>query len=1741
MHRNFTGLILFTLFSLVSHYRLQAQVFEGREADLRMKGAEMLRLNESNGSIEYARLRDLLPLKTDEIPSFLIKAYKLDEAYSFKTIRIEKDEIGYTHIRYQMYFRNIPVLGAVIVAHMQNESLHSFNGEIYKVAEIKGSEVLTEKACLAIALDSMHAESYLWEIPEEELIIKDIKEDPSASWFPEGTMIYVPLNLDFEKADFRLTYKFNIHSYVPRAAENIYISVNGEGLIARENQLHTTDVPGKAHTKYSGVQNIITDSTAPYNYRLRENTRGNGVYTFNMKKGTSYGAATDFLDSNNVWNNVNINKDEIATDAHWGAETTFDYFKNKFNRNSYNNNNARINSYVHYANNYDNAFWDGLRMTYGDGNAFKPLTSLDVCGHEIAHAVTSSSANLIYSYESGQLNESFSDIFGNSVERFGKPASYSWIIGEEITYNGSGLRNMSDPRIKGHPRCYKGTYWYYGTGDNGGVHLNSGVQNWWYYLITEGGSGTNDFSNAYKVDSLGILTAEKIAYRNLTVYLTPSSNYSDARFYSIQSAKDLYGACSKEVIAVTNAWYACAVGPKYDSGYVKADFSADTVVCSSAKTVNFKNLSSNALSSLWYFGDGNSSIQTNPSHTYGGYANYTIKLVVTSCFKNIKDSLTKTAYVKIDSTFDICNAVLMPLSGTDSTHKCESFVYDDGGEDIYTQQRKTNLRISVPGADSIRIRFLDLDYELNYDSLYIYSGKFPGGVKIAGYTGSVVPNGGNYIAIAGNMVTLRHISDPYVVGRGFKLFYKAVRKPLKVTAYSDTSICNGTSVWLRAKGSGGYAADYRFKWDNLSTNDSLQVNPVTNTAYKVRLTDICTRSTDSASITVSVKQPLQVNPGRDTLICAGNSINLQASGSGGDSLNYTFSWDNGLGNGAAKNFTPSATATYRVILSDACTPLSDTAFVRVRVKDALKVEISSNDTLICYNKISNIYAEGSGGDSMNHFYMWSNGLGIGKNISPFMVSSQWAKVTLTDMCSAKPALDSVYIVVRPQLKVDLNNDTTICRGSEGKLIAIASGGDPDAWQFNWNPAMQDTSELTVKPGSATKYIVTLQDQCSNEAKDSMVISLMAPIVVTGLKDTTICNGMQVPLQPMVSGGRSTSYSYTWNNGLPSDPTQLVAPTGNSNYRVIVNDGCTVLGDTAFANINVKGQLNVNIISNDTVICFGKTSQLNVNGNGGDPNAYDFDWSHGLGKGTAKSITLNQSEWIKVTLSDGCTVKPDTDSIYILVRPEMTVSLPADTLICKGSDINLDAIANGGDNTAYSYKWNQSLASVNSHVLKPVIKTLYTVELRDNCSDSATDSVWVDVLPGIKISGLRDTLICYGAGVNFNPIINGGIPAQYVFTWDNGLGSNKTQSVNPLTTTSYKLKAEDNCTRPGDSVIVTVSVRPALLLDASLDKQGICSGDSATLNLNFSGGIVSQYQWSVNGQNTGLQNMKVSPLVSTPYTINLTDFCSDPVSKVLNLTVNPKPILDFNADETIICQNSIISFNNLSSGAEKYIWFFSTNDSQEIFEPMYQYKNPGVFDVVLKAVSDSGCTAELSRNAYMDVRELPVSRFTYLPNIPDYLNREVGFSNLSLNQVSFEWDFGDSYKESTVSNPMHTYPDTGHYPVRLIVRNSIGCADTATEMLRVKDVFRVYIPDAISMNGDHVNDSFIVLGRGILTYNLKIYNRWGEMVYKGDMGSKPFDGRDASGMPLMKGTYVVNLTVRDFEGFMHYIRQVLEIL
>ncbi|MEK0420218.1 MAG: hypothetical protein RLZZ161_69 [Bacteroidota bacterium] len=1187
-----------------------------------------------------------------------------------------KDELGQTHYRAQHWFNGIPSELSTLILHEKDGKLLSINGDLVPESFFEGKSMLTAEQGREKALQFMPASLYYWQDEGQNAILRQLSGKADTSYFPKGTKVYCPKDFRLE-GKHRLAWKFEVYALEPLGGKSIYVDAETGEILASQDLILHTEVKGTAVTAYSGTQKMQTDSTAPTTFRLREFNRGKGIETYNLRKSTSYGSAVDFLDADNYWNNVNANKDEVATDAHWGAEMTYDYFSKEHSRNSFDAAGAKIISYVHYGTNYNNAFWNGSYMTYGDGDGslFIPLTALDVCGHEIAHAVTTYTAGLVYSYESGALNESFSDIFGNTIEAWARPSKWSWIIGEDMTPSKKGIRSMLNPNAFNHPKFYKGVSWYAGAGDNGGVHYNSGVQNYWYYLIANGSKGTNEKGWTFQIDSLGFVKAGKIAYRNLSVYLTKNSQYADARTFSIMSAADLYGQCSKEVIAVTNAWWVCGVGNKYDSGYVKANFTGDTLACKSGKVINFLNLSDNYKSSQWYFGDGNSSSATNPSNTYNSYGKFNVKLVVTSCFKNKKDSITKVQFVKVDSTYDICNAVLLPKLGTDSAIRCKGFVYDDGGEDNYGALKVVNFKLKIPGADSIRFRFRVLDYENGYDSVVLFKNSVTWANKIGRFTGSTLPFAGAWQSVKADALWFRQYSDPLVEGKGFKVEFLGIRKPLTVDAGKDTTICYGDSLILNPTASGGFIPDYRFYWKHGDSRANAVVKPTSKTKYYLTLTDICTGKTAMDSITVDVRPPLKVTLGKDTVICKGRSVKLTAAGTGGVTSAYQFSWNQGLPNGITHTVSPATTTKYMAVLNDGCTDRPDTAYRTVWVKPALQAKITAGITPVCIGKTVSLSAAGSGGDTSKYSYSWNLGLGTGNNKVITLTDTTTVIVTLSDACTVLPARDTVKLYTYPALKLSLSNDTTICRGSQVALTAKLSGGKGSGYTYNWAHG-KTTGTITETPGSGQWYTVTGSDNCSPIVKDSVRLDLLPALSLSKFKDTTICDGQTVAVKLTATGGKTGSHNVSWSPGGQTGLNVILNPvgTGTTKYTAILSDACTLLNDTTTFNVTRLLPLSGSIIATPNAVCQGDSLTLTLTQTGGKTTGYI--WTIDGMPVTWKKLRTDPgfTQSYSYNLTDGCSA-PFSASANVVVHPRPNAVLTTDINdICAGGRVQFSFVS-----------------------------------------------------------------------------------------------------------------------------------------------------------------------------------------------------------------------------------------------------------------------------------------------------------------------------------------------------------------------------------------------------------------------------------------------------------------------------------
>ena len=494
-------------------------------------------------------------------PQVLRQQLGLGQADELRPLRTETDALGMMHERFQQYYQGVKVEHGQYSLHTRHGRVEALSGELKRPAGgLSTVPALGAAAALKHALAAVGARRYKWQVADEEAELRQRTGQAQATYQPTGELVLV--------GDFRqpaaarplvLAWKFDVYAQEPVSRDLLYVDARTGAVVLRDAVIKHLDAPGTLATRYLGSRPSTTEAFAG-GFRLRETTRSKGITTLNCHQLRSFGGATDFVDNDNNWSAAEYNNaafDNAALDAHLGAQTTQDYWTTVHGRDSYDNRGTVLLSYVHYDTGFDNAFWDGTEMVYGDGgNRFRPLTAVDVCGHEIGHAVCATTANLVYRDESGALNEGFSDIWGACVEHHLDPTKQIWLVGEDIDMQRPSLRSMSNPNAERQPDTYQGTFWYAGPGDNGGVHTNSGVLNYWFYLLSEGGTGTNDLGTAYSVSGITIQQAARIAYRAEQFYLPSSATYAVARTATLQAAVDLFGFGSAQVTAVAQAWRA---------------------------------------------------------------------------------------------------------------------------------------------------------------------------------------------------------------------------------------------------------------------------------------------------------------------------------------------------------------------------------------------------------------------------------------------------------------------------------------------------------------------------------------------------------------------------------------------------------------------------------------------------------------------------------------------------------------------------------------------------------------------------------------------------------------------------------------------------------------------------------------------------------------------------------------------------------------------------------------------------------------------------------------------------------------------------------------------------------------------------------------------------------------------------------------------------------------------------------
>ena len=468
---------------------------------------------------------------------------------NLKVKSTQKDQLGMTHVRFNQSVNGLKVEGAEVIVHFnKNNEIVSVNGRTNQTISedsVDTNTSLSSDEALSAALASVNAPEELTYEPSSELVVLPFKGKNHTAYKVNVNFMGDEPGNWFIFVDAKTGEVIDQYNGLMHADEQTQKGA-GKGVHGDHRELHITQVKeANAGTKFA---------LADYSHENLE-----GIVTYDAKN--------DYTSSND---NVYIGNsaafisdyDRAAVDAHYNSEKVYEYYLNEHGRNSIDGGGMAVVSKVHFGNNYNNAFWNGSYMTYGDGDGKFMISlsaGLDVAAHEMTHGVISHSANLIYRNQSGALNESFADIFGALID------DSDWEMGEDIMApeaKASGatvLRSLSNPNgvvvSNEQRRAYStngGVYpdhmdefyhmptWV----DGGGVHVNSSITNHAAYLIAQ---------------DLGREKLGKIYYRALTVYLTSNSDFSDARQAIVQSAIDLYGEGSEEVTAVHSGFDAVGI------------------------------------------------------------------------------------------------------------------------------------------------------------------------------------------------------------------------------------------------------------------------------------------------------------------------------------------------------------------------------------------------------------------------------------------------------------------------------------------------------------------------------------------------------------------------------------------------------------------------------------------------------------------------------------------------------------------------------------------------------------------------------------------------------------------------------------------------------------------------------------------------------------------------------------------------------------------------------------------------------------------------------------------------------------------------------------------------------------------------------------------------------------------------------------------------------------------------------
>lgn len=1368
-----------------------------------------------------------------------------------------------TTARYYQYYKGIKAEYGSFTVTIKNSVINFISGNYYNTTtDVSAIPVISESTAFTKALQLVGATKYMWQDPSMEALIKARYHKADTSYMPHGILTWIE---DYTNGvgdrKMHLAYSFDVYAQEPMSRQKVFVDAT-DGHILHSNSMikHTATTGG---SKYSRIVPIITSKVGT-NYVLYDSTRGNGVHTLNMHNGTNYASATEFTSASNSWPIATA--DSPAIDAHWAGEKVYDYWLTQQGRLSWDNLDGILLQYVHYDVNFDNAYWDGTEMTYGDGSGvasggFSPLTSLDVTAHEIGHGVCEATANLVYASESGAMNEGLSDCWGATIENFANPfevdavAKQVWKIGEEIG-GGAPLRSMDFPHNESNPDTY-GTndpYWVNVTGctpgggnDQCGVHTNSGVTNKWYYLVVMGGIGTNANGNGYNVNAIGWTSAATILYQT-ELALGSNATYANFRTTSVATATTLFGACSPEVQSVTNAWYAVGVGAAFVActpqiGFVTTSLStteyAATTTCPASRVINIGLK------------------PTGPAITGGN----PVVTIVAAPYS--------TAVAGVDYT--ITGSPITFIASDTSTRYATLTIFDNGAVNDnknltlgFTLATMGSTATVSPTGDSMRIAIYNNDSNVlsggvEYHTLNTgtavtcnLTSAFPGAnrrsrtqwILTAAEMTAAGVRPGVAISQIGFTLTSKSSTTPFV---GYAINMANTTSTDVGSAFVSAGLVNVIPAFNHTTNLGldtiGFTTN--FIWDGTS-------NVMVQACYG-----------QNASNFGANDQMMGIQGGAN--ICAHN----QSTGTGttGCSLGWSGTGSN-LSNARPvmrfKQVVPPSKIATVLGSNRTWTVTAGTKVHFWNASDTSLVATTNNETANLGCVSANITAAGVG-FTPSAFSAGTNRSVKEVTINPTINGATTTYdatiyLTTTELNGVAPA--TLFLV-----KTEQPTDATVSSANSVLLTPTLTAG----------------TNYTAFKGTFTglansRFFLTDGPLC---ASPSTTITASGP--------TTFCLGSSVTLSTTTGAG----YTYQWQKGavnIPGATTSSYAPTHGGSYQVqITSGGCT--GTSLATAVSVDSAYTAPIAGASTTVCSGQSITLTDI----TPSGTWASGSTGVATVTASGMVTGVAggvATISYTTINLCGSATATLSVTVNASP-VVAGITGTLTACAGSLTTLsDATPLGNWSSSNTGIATVSATGTVGGGSAGSATISYTVNNAAGCITNQVATVTIFATPTATITASGTTTFCSSSSVTLIANTGAGLSYQWQESGVNIPGAtNSTYNTNLTGNYTVIITNLNNCSATSNMIPVTVTtgfiVVPSVSLAASPGTTLCVVSSMVTFTpTSVNGGSAPVYNWYVNGS-----------AISTGSTFSYTPSNGDQVQVLL--TSNAACVVPDTASATLV--------------------------------------------------------------------------------------------------------------------------------------------------------------------------------------------------------------------------------------------------